>query len=156
MGDENCSCLTNIIVKCNWPYSFPLSKLYFKHQRCKIKIKVLKNVIRTIDGSSMLELRRDDLQLFLIHYSFFVSVLYCYMWAILNLKSTPKMAPKLTPNLTPNSSLKKRLQTPLHVLQHADLNLFSGSHTYTRKKSINSVYCENNFVKVKLVTLETD
>ena len=27
--------------------------------------------IRTIDGSSMLELRRDDLQLFTMHYSFF-------------------------------------------------------------------------------------
>jgi hypothetical protein len=26
-----------------------LSKLYCKHQQCKIKIKVLKNVIRTID-----------------------------------------------------------------------------------------------------------
>jgi hypothetical protein len=49
----------------------------------------------------MLELRRDDLQLFLINYSFFVSVLYCYIWALLNLKSTPKMAPKMTPNLTP-------------------------------------------------------
>jgi hypothetical protein len=67
------------------------------------------------------------------------------------------MAPKLTPNLTPNSTpKKKRLQTPLHVLQHADIILFSGSHTYTRKKSISSVYCENNFVKVKLATLETD
>jgi hypothetical protein len=55
VGDENCTCLTNIIVKCNSPYSFPLSKLYFKHQQCKIKIKVLKNVIRTIDGSSMSE-----------------------------------------------------------------------------------------------------
>jgi hypothetical protein len=52
------------------------------------------------------------------------------MWAILNLKSTPKMAPKLTPNLTPNSTpKKKRLQTPLHVLQHADIILFSESHT---------------------------
>ena len=62
-------------------------------------------------GSSMLELRRDDLQLFLIHYSFFVSILHCYIWAILNLKSTPKMTPNLTPNstpkLTPNSSPKK-------------------------------------------------
>ena len=61
-------------------------------------------------GSSMLELRRDDLQLFLIHDSFFVSVLYCYIWAILNLKSTPKMTPNLTPNsapkLTPNSTPK--------------------------------------------------
>ena len=28
----------------------------------------------------MVELRRDDLQLFLIHYSFFVSVLYCYIY----------------------------------------------------------------------------
>jgi hypothetical protein len=52
--------------------------------------------------------------------------------------------------------LLKRLQTPLHVLQHAEIILFSGSHTYTRKKSISSVYCENNFVKVKLATLETD
>ena len=51
---------------------------------------------------------------------------------------------------------KKRLQTPLHVLQHADIILFSGSHTYTKKKSTSSVYCENNFVKVKLATLETD
>ena len=66
-------------------------------------------------GSSMLELRRDDLQLFLIHYSFLVSVLYCYIWAILNLKSTPKMTPNLTqkitpkstPKLTPNSTPKK-------------------------------------------------
>ena len=57
-------------------------------------------------GSSILELRRDDLQLFLIHYSFFVSVLYCYIWAILNLKSTPKMTPKLTPNLTPKNDSK--------------------------------------------------
>jgi hypothetical protein len=104
VGDENCTCLTNIIVKCNSPYSFPLSKLYFKHQQCKIKIKVLKNVIRTIDGSSMLELRRVDLQLFLIHYSFFVSVLYCYIWAILNLKSTPTMTPNSTPKKTPDST----------------------------------------------------
>jgi hypothetical protein len=44
--------------------------------------------IKTIDGSSMLELRRDDLQLFLFHYSLFVSILYCYISAILNLKST--------------------------------------------------------------------
>ena len=79
VGDENCSCLTNFIVKCNWPYSLPLSKLYCKHQQCKIKIKVLKNVIRTIDGSSMLVLRRDDLQLFLIHYSFFVCFILLYM-----------------------------------------------------------------------------
>ena len=28
----------------------------------------------------MVELRSDDLQLFLIHYSFFVSVLYCYIY----------------------------------------------------------------------------
>jgi hypothetical protein len=63
----------------------------------------------------MLELRRDDLQLFIIHYSFFVSVLYCYIWAILNLKSTPKM--------TPNSTPKKRLLIPLHVLQHAKLGI---------------------------------
>jgi hypothetical protein len=67
----------------------------------------------------MLELRRDDLQLFLIHYSFFVSVLYCYIWAILNLKSTPKMTPKLTPNLTPKNDSKlhskKRLQTWWHL-----------------------------------------
>jgi hypothetical protein len=33
---------------------------------------------------------------------------------------------------------------------------FAGNHAYTRKKSISSVYCENNFVKVKLATLETD
>jgi hypothetical protein len=57
-------------------------------------------LIRTIDGSSMLELRRDDLQLFLIHYSFFVSVLYCYIWAILNLKSTPNLTPNSTPCFT--------------------------------------------------------
>jgi hypothetical protein len=43
-----------------------------------------------INPFGMLELRRDDLQLFIIHYSFFVSVLYCYIWAIFNLKSTPK------------------------------------------------------------------
>ena len=106
MGDENCSCLTNIIVKCNWPYSFPLSKLYFKHQQCKIKIKVLKNVIRTIDGSSMLKLRRDDLQLFLIHYSFLClfCIVICGQYWIWNWLQTP---------------LQKRLQTPLHVLQHA-------------------------------------
>ena len=48
----------------------------------------------------MLELRRDDLQLFLIHYSFFVSVLYCYIWAILNLKSTPNLTPNSTPCFT--------------------------------------------------------
>jgi hypothetical protein len=39
-----------------------------------------------------------------------VSALYCYIWAILNLKSTPKMTPKMTPNstpkLTPNSTPK--------------------------------------------------
>jgi hypothetical protein len=122
VGDENCSCLTNITVKCNSPYSFPLSKLYFKHQRCKIKIKVLKNVIRTIDGSSMLELRRDDPQLFLIHYSFFVSVLYCYIWTILNSKSTPKITPKLIQIWLQKwlqTPPPKKLQTPLHVLQHA-------------------------------------
>jgi hypothetical protein len=56
-------------------------------------------------GSSMLELRRDDLQLILIHYSFVVSVLYCYIWA-LNLKSTPKMTPNLTLIMTPNSTPK--------------------------------------------------
>jgi hypothetical protein len=74
----------------------------------------------------MLELRRDDLQLFLIRYSFFVSILYCYIWAILNLKSTPKMTPNMTPKMTPNSTPKltpnstpKKLQTSLHVLQHA-------------------------------------
>ena len=54
----------------------------------------------------MLELRRDDLQLFLIQYSFFVSVLYCYIWAILNLKSTPKMTSNLTPIMTPDSTPK--------------------------------------------------
>ena len=52
----------------------------------------------------MLELRRDDLQLFLIHYSFFVSVLYCYILTILNLKSTPKMTPNSTPKKTPDST----------------------------------------------------
>ena len=59
-------------------------------------------------GSSMLELRRDDLQLFFIHCSVFVSVLYCYIWAILNLKSTPKMTQHLTPNSTPKLPGKKR------------------------------------------------
>jgi hypothetical protein len=44
----------------------------------------------------MLELRRDDLQLFLIHFSFFVSVLYRYIWAILNLKSIPNLTPCFT------------------------------------------------------------
>ena len=79
-------------------------------------------------GSSMLELRRDDLQLFLVHYSFFVSVLYCYIWAILNLKSIPKMTPNLTPIMTPNST-PKRLQIPLHVLQHANIVIRSSSLT---------------------------
>jgi hypothetical protein len=33
-----------------------------------------------------------------------VSVLYCYIWAILNLKSTPKMTPNSTPKKTPDST----------------------------------------------------
>jgi hypothetical protein len=53
-----------------------------------------------------------------------VSVLYCYIWAILNLKSTPKMTPKLIPNLTPkmtpNSTPKKdsRLHSMFYNMPH--------------------------------------
>jgi hypothetical protein len=67
----------------------------------------------------MLELRRDDLQLFLIHYYLFVSVLYCYIWAILNLKSTPKMTPIMTPNSTPKptpNSTPKKKDSRLHSM----------------------------------------
>ena len=61
---------------------------------------------------SMLELRRDDLQLFLIHYSFFVSALLCYIWAILNLKSTPKITPIATPTMTTPLQKKTPDSTP--------------------------------------------
>jgi len=37
----------------------------------------------------------------------------------------------------------------------SDTILFSGNHAYTRKISRGSVYCENNFVKVKEATLVT-
>ena len=53
----------------------------------------------------MLELRRDDLQIFLIHYSFFVSILYWYIYNKGNIEF--KIDSKLTPKLTPNSTPKK-------------------------------------------------
>jgi hypothetical protein len=91
----------------------------------KNKIKVLKKVIRTIDESSMLELRRDYLQLFLIHYSSFVSVLYCYIYmGNIEFKIDSKNDSKL--------HSKKRLQTPLHVLQQAIFHDHSYSNLWFR------------------------
>ena len=57
----------------------------------------------------MVELRRDDLQLFLIHYSFFLCLFCIVIYiirTILNLKSTPKMTPKSTPKMILNSTPK--------------------------------------------------
>ena len=87
-------------------------------------------------GSSMLELRRDALQLFLFHYSFFVSVLYYCIWAILNLKSTPKMTPIMTPNSTPK---KTPDSTPCFTTCRpfpADFILHLHSHEYNCQQQL--------------------
>ena len=111
----------------------------------------------------MVELRRDDLQLFLIHYSFFVSVLYCYIYnkaniefkidskkdSKINSKNDSKIDSKNDSKLhSKNDSKlhsKKRPQTPLQVLQHAQilyLFQFAGemSNSYMYKFPQNNIY----------------
>ena len=81
-------------------------------------------------GSSMLELRRDDLQLFLIHYSFFVSVLYCYIYIYIynkgniEFKIDSKNDSKNDTKIDSKNDSKlhsKKDPTPLQVLQHAQI-----------------------------------
>ena len=78
----------------------------------------------------MLKLRRDDLQLFLIHYSYFcVCFVLIYTGNIefkidskIYSKIESKNDSKLHSKKRLQTPLQKRRQTPLHVLQHADFS----------------------------------
>ena len=106
----------------------------------------------------MVELRRDDLQLFLIHYSFFVSVLYCYIYNKGNIefkidskndsKIDSKNDSKIDSKNDSKLHSKKRPQTPLQVLQNAQilyLFQFAGeiSNSYMYKFPQNNIYSYN-------------
>ena len=70
----------------------------------------------------MLKLRREDLQLFLIHYSYLcVCFVLLYMGNI-EFKIDSKIYSKIDSKNDSKLHSKKRLQTPLHVLQHADFS----------------------------------